>query len=133
MADKGKGKEKNERSLKKISLIVGIVVGVLVILGYCGTVIYKAATANAQIATNTEACIEHDNRITVVEKSQSDIKIHTEYMKAQVLELKGNMDKFQVEMKGSIESLKGDINRDLSQLRGDIKELARVIMRQHGG
>ena len=129
----GKEKNGNGKSLKKISLIVGIVVGVLVILGYCGTVIYKAATANAQIATNTEACIEHDNRITVVEKSQSDIKIHTEYMKAQVLELKENQDKFQVEMKSGMETLRIEMNQNLNRFSVDIKELSKIIMRQHGG
>ena len=66
------GKEKNGKSLKKISAIVGIVIGVLTISGYCGTVIYKAATANAQIATNAESCVKIDKKIEKLTDEKAD-------------------------------------------------------------
>ena len=136
------GKEKDKKNgiisqVKDLSTVLRLIIFISTILASIGLfVLVRPALNKAEMKALTKSVSEMGTKIEVIEKEQreySEVKIHTEYVKAQVVELKGNMDKFQVEMKGSIESLKGDINRDLSQLRGDIKELSRVIMRQHGG
>jgi len=66
------GKEKNERSLKKISLIVGIAFIVLTVLWYCGTFIYKAAQANAQIVTTAESCLKNEQKIEKLKDEKAD-------------------------------------------------------------
>jgi len=139
LADKGKGKEKNGiiSQVKDLSTVLRLIIFIATILASIGLfVLVRPALNKAEMKALTKSVSEMGTKIEVIEKEQreySEVKIHTEYVKAQVVELKGNMDKFQVEMKGSIESLKGDINREVGSLRGDIKELARVIMRQHGG
>ena len=139
MADKGKGKEKNGiiSQVKDLSTVLRLIIFIATILASIGLfVLVRPALNKAEMKALTKSVSEMGTKIEGIEKEQreySEVKIHTEYVKAQVVELKGNMDKFQVEMKGSIESLKGDINREVGSLRGDIKELARVIMRQHGG
>jgi len=137
------GKEKDKEGngiisqVKDLSTVLRLIIFIATILVSIGVfVLVKPAMNKAEMKALTKSVSEMGTKIEGIEKEQreySEVKIHTEYVKAQVSELKVNQDKFQVEMKGSIESLKGDINRDLSQLRGDIKELGRVIMRQHGG
>ena len=136
------GKEKDKKNgiisqFQDLSTVLRLIIFIATILVSIGVfVLVKPAMNKAEMKALTKSVSEMGTKIEGIEKEQreySEVKIHTEYVKAQVKELKGNMDKFQAEIKGSMESLKTDINRDLSQLRGDIKELGRVIMRQHGG
>ena len=137
--DTDKDKEKNGiiSQFQDLSTVLRLIIFISTILVSIGVfVLVKPALNKAEMKALTKSVSEMGTKIEGIEKEQreySEVKIHTEYVKAQVVELKGNMDKFQVEMKGGIESLKRDINREVGSLRGDIKGLARVIMRQHGG
>ena len=138
----GKDTDKDKKNgiisqFQDLSTVLRLIIFISTILVSIGVfVLVKPALNKAEMKALTKSVSEMGTKIEGIEKEQreySEVKIHTEYVKAQISELKENQDKFQVEMKGSIESLKGDINREVGSLRGDIKELSRVIMRQHGG
>ena len=110
--DTDKDKEKNGiiSQIKDLSTVLRLIIFISTILASIGVfVLVKPALNKAEMKALTKSVSEMGTKIEVIEKEQreySEVKIHTEYVKAQVVELKGNMDKFQVEMKGSIESLK---------------------------
>ena len=140
MAGKDTDKDKKNGIISQfqdLSTVLRLIIFIATILVSIGVfVLVKPALNKAEMKALTKSVSEMGTKIEGIEKEQreySEVKIHTEYVKAQVSELKENMDKFQIKIEGSIESLKGDINREVGSLRGDIKELGRVIMRQHGG
>ena len=102
------GKEKNG-NLKKISLIIGIIVSSMIILGYIGSVFYKAANVGAQVTKNAESCIRHCKEIEklrvekagkdIVEKVEEKLKIHTRHINTRLIGLENNLGDFQKEMR----------------------------------
>ena len=136
------GKDKDKKNgiisqFQDLSTVLRLIIFISTILVSIGVlVLVKPALNKAEMKALTKSVSEMGTKIEGIEKEQreySEVKIHTEYVKAQVSELKENQEKFQAEMKDDMKSLKEDMNLNLGQLRGDIKELSRVIMRQHGG
>ena len=136
------GKDKDKKNgiipqFQDLSTVLRLIILAATILTAIGVfVLVKPALNKAEMKALTKSVSEMGTKIEGIEKEQreySEVKIHTEYVKAQVSELKENQEKFQAEMKDDMKSLKEDMNLNLGQLRDDIKELGRVIMRQHGG
>ena len=138
----GKDTDKDKKNgiisqFQDLSTVLRLIIFIATILASIGVfVLVRPALNKAEMKALTKSVSEMGTKIEGIEKEQreySEVKIHTEYVKAQVSELKENQEKFQAEMKDDMKSLKEDMNLNLGQLRDDFKELSRVIMRQHGG